>query len=133
MFVESINSYERDINEYECACRDSLSSGIAHSLRNSVASVRALERSCETAKRRLEESMERGRELDRRKSSIMSRISRFLPSGIISRIQNGHSDFVVGRKVPISAGRVYKYGDVKNDLTTKGKNNIELISAKSIK
>jgi hypothetical protein len=112
MFVESINSYERDIGEYECACRDSLSSGIAHSLRNSVASVRELEKSCETAKRRLEESMERGRELNRRKSAIMSRISRFLPSEIISRIQNGHSDLVVGRKMPISVSRVYEYRNV---------------------
>lgn len=97
MFIESISSYANVIKEYEESCRDSLSAGIAGSLQNAVASMLSLERTSEASKRQLAESIEKGMALDQRKASVMSRVARFLPSGVTYRGREGLS-------VPVSVG-----------------------------
>lgn len=80
MFIEAVDSNKRALEQYRERCRDSLSSGIADSLQESIVTMDRLAASCEEAARKMRESQTIGDDIAKRKAAIMSRISRILPS-----------------------------------------------------
>ena len=91
MFIEAIDSHKRAIDQYCTMCRDSVSSSIASSLRDTLSGMGKLAQSCEEAGRKLRQSEELGESIAKRKDAIMARVSQLIPSFQIKHAKYGSS------------------------------------------